>query len=202
MADTMSVNGKDTEEQQGAVPTIEEASTSGPEEAGSGNQPNAVAQMLASAATKSSSSDSSTTKPRKSGMPIETQIETAQNHKDQGNKLYASGDVKGAMTQWHFALLHSSGLNSCARDYDNQVTEDHVKRAQAVTIAARNNLASCYLNDEKWEKVIVATTQVLSMDSKNIKAYYRRAKAHLKMGHIQKAANDVDQAMNIDGNGE
>lgn len=174
--------------------------------AASSAEPNrhAAVQAIASAAAAAStgSSSSSTSKSPETLDRLDAQLATAAKHKEEGNAHFASGNVTGAMTSWHFALLNSSGINALASTYGGKNTEEHTKRAQSITVAAQNNLASVYLTQGKYEKVVYATTKVLGLDEKNIKALYRRAKARLKLGQVKKAAEDVDKALEIDGKGE
>ncbi|PWN19836.1 TPR-like protein [Microstroma glucosiphilum] len=125
------------------------------------------------------------------------QIGIALKLKEEGNALFAKGDRLGAMTKWHHALLNSAGINSLATQYGSKSTEEQNKNAQSITMAVQNNLASCYLSDKKYEKVIYAAGKVLALDEKNVKALYRRAKAYKELGDQKKAAKDLDKAMEL-----
>ncbi|CAO1629657.1 unnamed protein product [Sympodiomycopsis kandeliae] len=146
--------------------------------------------LKAIANQKTSEGETSTNK-------LTAQLAKAQEYKAQGNKLYAEGDRQGAKQAWHFTLLHSSGINALANQYGGQNSQEEIATAQSITVAAHNNLASCYMAEEKWDKVVVSANKVISLDEKNVKAYYRRAKAWLKLNHIQRAADDLDKAMEI-----
>ncbi|CAO1623169.1 unnamed protein product [Parajaminaea phylloscopi] len=126
---------------------------------------------------------------------IERQLAEALEFKDEGNRLYGEGKKLEAMRKWHFASLHSAGINSFGGSKTS--TEEQNQRAKAITVAVFNNLASCYLSDDKLDKVIYATGKVLALDDANVKAHYRRARAYVAMGSPQKAATHLDKAMEL-----
>lgn len=51
------------------------------------------------------------------------------------------------------------------------------------------------MKEAKYEKAIYATTKVLDSDPKNLKALYRRSLAFLRLGDSQRAAQDLDLAL-------
>lgn len=98
------------------------------------------------------------------------------------------------------ASLHSAGINSFGGI--RKSTDKQIEDAKAITIAVFNNLASCYLSQNRWDKVLYATDKVLSLDAANIKAHYRRARAFVATDRVQEAAEHLDKAMESAPNGE
>jgi regulator of sirC expression with transglutaminase-like and TPR domain len=79
--------------------------------------------------------------------------------------------------------------------YGAKSTPAQNEKAQELTNAFRLNLAACYVKQEQWEKAIYATTKVLDIDPKNLKARYRRSLSYLRMKDTKRAANDLDLAL-------
>lgn len=69
------------------------------------------------------------------------------------------------------------------------------EKAQELTNAFRSNLAACYIKEQKWEKAIHMCSKVLEVDSKNLKARYRRSLAYLRLKDTKLAAADLDLAL-------
>lgn len=69
------------------------------------------------------------------------------------------------------------------------------EKAQELTCAFRSNLAACYIKQGEFEKAVYATSKVLEVDPRNLKARYRRSLSYLRLKETQKAANDLDHAL-------
>lgn len=126
---------------------------------------------------------------------VVSNIHKAVRCKEQGNQSYGQGDLKAAMKYWHEGLLHVAGINSFASMYGAKSTPAQNEKAQELTNAFRSNLAACYLKEAKWEKAIYMCTKVLDVDSKNLKARYRRSLAYLREKNTILAAADLDFAL-------
>ncbi|PWN92185.1 hypothetical protein FA10DRAFT_300706 [Acaromyces ingoldii] len=143
-----------------------------------------------------SSSQAGSSKP----SSVEANLKKALELKEEGNRLYAEAAndadaLLAALRCWHTALLHCAGINSFASMYGAKSTPGQDKRAQDLTVALRLNLAACYIKEAKYDKAIYATTKVLETDDKNLKALYRRSLARLRTGDLQRAAQDLDLAL-------
>jgi regulator of sirC expression with transglutaminase-like and TPR domain len=79
--------------------------------------------------------------------------------------------------------------------YGARSTPAQNEKAQELTNAFRSNLAACYIKQEQWERAIYATSKVLDVDPKNLKARYRRSLSYLRLKDPQRAANDLDVAL-------
>ncbi|KAN0062199.1 hypothetical protein ACQY0O_005379 [Thecaphora frezii] len=131
---------------------------------------------------------------------VHHRLQTAVQYKNQANAHFAASRLDDALKAWHHALLYSAGINSLATLYGARSTEEQNDRARDVTLAVWNNMAACYLQQERWEKAILVTTKVLAVQPKNLKALYRRTKAHLGLDALQAAAQDLDTALDASPN--
>lgn len=130
-------------------------------------------------------------------MPIDEQLGKAEGFKSEGNQAYEHGQLTEALGKWHMALLHCAGINSFASMYGARSTEAENERAAGITSAVYNNMAACYLKQNKWDKAVYASSKALALAPKNLKALYRRAEAYLELGRNQLAARDVDLALDL-----
>ncbi|UZJ57246.1 hypothetical protein CBS101457_006566 [Exobasidium rhododendri] len=137
---------------------------------------------------------SSSTGPKKTPSAVEN-IHKAVRCKEDGNRSFAEGDLRTAMKNWHEGILYVAGINSFASMYGARSTPAQNEKAQELTNAFRSNLAACYIKQEQWEKAIYATSKVLEVDPRNLKARYRRSLSYLRLKDTQKAASDLDHAL-------
>ena len=83
-------------------------------------------------------------------------------------------------------------------DNDYRIPEDQKENAKKIQTLLFSNAAAMYLHLKEYLKVIEYTEKVLANDSGNLKAFLRRGKAHLELGHIEKAQVDFDEVLKID----
>uniref|UniRef100_A0A0G4GJH8 Mitochondrial splicing suppressor 51-like C-terminal domain-containing protein n=1 Tax=Chromera velia CCMP2878 TaxID=1169474 RepID=A0A0G4GJH8_9ALVE len=124
---------------------------------------------------ESSSSSSSSTFDSKKGP-------SAEHLKEQGNQMFAQGDVHSAMELWKNALkqvLKGSLLPSSS-------TRD-------LTVQIRLNLCSGHLKLSEWTDALTQSEVVLRMYPSNEKALYRNATAHLKLQEFNLAEKTLDR---------
>lgn len=63
-----------------------------------------------------------------------------------------------------------------------------------------NNMAGCQLNRKNYEHTITLCTKILSKESNNIKALYRRGVAYGNLKDIEKAVADLENAVSLEPN--
>lgn len=95
------------------------------------------------------------------------------------------------------SLLYCAGINSFATLYGARSTDEENERAASIASAVYNNMATCYIRQEKWEKTVYATSKALALAPKNLKALYRRGQAYLELGRNHLAARDIDLALDL-----
>ena len=109
----------------------------------------------------------------------------AQQLKNQGNQLFGQGKYAAAVEKYTRA---KANLGSA-------VKPEWVALKKSCCL----NLAACYLKLNKPDECIAECTEVIKkIDSKNLKAYYRRGQAHKEKGHYENAVGDLRLATAID----
>ena len=107
--------------------------------------------------------------------------------KNEGNDKVRQGDYAGAITIFENALTN---LSSCpAPDQAVQETSQSI----------RLNLALCFLKLSRFEDCIVTCNSVLELDSRSIKAFYRRGVARRESGLTLEGARDIKMSMLLAG---
>ena len=109
----------------------------------------------------------------------------AQQLKNQGNQLFGQGKYAAAVEKY---VRAKANLGSAAKP-------EWVALKKSCCL----NLAACYLKLNKPDECIAECTEVIKkIDSKNLKAYYRRGQAHKEKGHYENAVGDLRLATSID----
>lgn len=75
--------------------------------------------------------------------------------------------------------------------------ETAIKYIKEIEIPVCMNLALCYLKVEHYHYAIKYASQVLDKDDENQKALYRRGKAYMMIGEMNKAKNDFNRALEL-----
>ncbi|KAJ4744733.1 Peptidyl-prolyl cis-trans isomerase D [Rhynchospora pubera] len=114
---------------------------------------------------------------------INYEISAAQLLKQEGNELHSRGH-------------YSEAVNKYKRAKDN-VKNVPSASAQTLQLQCSLNLMSCYLKSGQFNECIAEGTEVLSYESKNIKALYRRGQAYRELGNFEAALVDLKKATKI-----
>merc|ERR1712008_502150 len=75
-----------------------------------------------------------------------------------------------------------------------------MKQAQEVCKALLLNIAACNLKAEDWQRATICCNQVLQWDIRNAKAYFRRGIASSKIGKLDDAMRDLQEALSFTEN--
>ncbi|CEG36154.1 tetratricopeptide repeat-containing protein [Plasmopara halstedii] len=108
-------------------------------------------------------------------------------NKDEGNELFRDGNFKHAAARYVKALTHASKF------FD--LSEGDKEEVNAIKLSLFLNLAQCYLKLESYSKAVANCNEALALESKNVKALYRRAMAYEKEKKLELAAADVKAAL-------
>lgn len=108
-------------------------------------------------------------------------------NKEEGNELFRGGNYQHAAVRYVKALSHASKF------FD--LTSDDLAEVHALKLSLYLNLAQCYLKLESWGKAIANCNDALALDGKSVKALYRRAVAFEKEKDLERAQQDVKQAL-------
>lgn len=126
-------------------------------------------------------------------MDEEERVEVIPKLKSQGNEEYNKKNFKKASDLYAKAigLLEQLMLKEKPHDIEwNQLNE------QKLPILL--NFAQCKLHEGDYYPVITHCTEVLQYDKENVKAYFRRAKAHMAAWNPREAKEDFEKVMDLD----
>ncbi|KAI8105873.1 hypothetical protein M9434_000452 [Picochlorum sp. BPE23] len=124
-------------------------------------------------------------------LTYEERIEAAVRRRMQGNAFFQEGDVDAAVSSY------TSGLAFLDDDFIMQLYEFHYDRAMEEKILLLGNLAACHVKHGSYHDVIRVTSDVLAVDTKNIKALFRRGSARRKLGQTAEALDDLRMAKKL-----
>ncbi|TRY70478.1 hypothetical protein TCAL_10314 [Tigriopus californicus] len=113
--------------------------------------------------------------------------------KEQGNRLFRQKKVKEASEKYGMAITLLEQL--MLREKPND--EDWVKLRDA-KIPLLLNFAQCRLSENDYYPVIEHCTEVLETDPDNVKARFRRAKAHVGAWNPDSAKEDFQRVIDLD----
>ncbi|KAI9277900.1 hypothetical protein BC943DRAFT_175042 [Umbelopsis sp. AD052] len=133
-------------------------------------------------------------------MDLKAKLEKGIELKSAGNKAFSSNDIKGALMNYHQALLYLLGTDNIQEAMGSQtIKEDPVKlEIKQQTAACYSNLAACLIKDEKWPKVIDYCKKALALEPQNKKANFRIAQAYLRTGKIDLAQEKLQELAKSD----
>eukprot|EP00262_Sarcandra_glabra_P009970 TRINITY_DN24803_c0_g1_i1.p1 TRINITY_DN24803_c0_g1~~TRINITY_DN24803_c0_g1_i1.p1 ORF type:complete len:578 (+),score=186.24 TRINITY_DN24803_c0_g1_i1:148-1881(+) len=123
-------------------------------------------------------------------MNTEEKIEAAGKKKEEGNALFKAGKYERASKRYEKAAKYI--------DYDTSFGEEEKKQAKALKVTCNLNNAACKLKLKDYKQAEKLCTKVLEIDSRNVKALYRRAQAYIQLADLDLAELDVKKALEID----
>ena len=105
--------------------------------------------------------------------------------KSEGNELYKSGQFESAAQKYGQALQFFEDLMLKEKPNDVEWRELDVERRPLLL-----NFVQCQLKLGQYYSAIEHATTILNSDSDNVKARYRRAKAHVGAWNVAEAKSD------------
>lgn len=119
-------------------------------------------------------------------------IEVAGKKKEDGNALFNAGKYLRASKKYDKATKYI--------EYDNAFSEDEKSQTKALKFTCNLNNAACKLKLKEYREAANLCSKVLEVDSKNVKALYRRAQAYIETADLEQAESDIKKALEIDPN--
>jgi tetratricopeptide (TPR) repeat protein len=113
----------------------------------------------------------------------------ATSFKEEGNTHFKAKDYEKASRSYRHGTNTLKPLNR------KNTGDDQVK---ALLISLQTNLSMMCFKLDKHKQSAQVATAVLKIDSKNVKALYRRAVARRKLGDSEEARNDLREALKYD----
>ncbi|CAH2044761.1 unnamed protein product [Thlaspi arvense] len=123
-------------------------------------------------------------------MNTQEKIEAAGKKKEEGNALFKAGKYARASKRYERGVKYI--------EYDSTFDEEEKKKARALKIACNLNNAACKLKLKDYKEATKLSSKVLEMDSRNVKAMYRRAQAYMETADLDLAELDIKKALEID----
>ena len=126
-------------------------------------------------------------------MSVEEKDEAVSRLREEGNTLYRAGSHEEACEKYFEALGYLEELS--LREKPKSVEWEAIERRKVPLLL---NYSQCMLLKRDYAEVIRHTTTVLGVDCDNVKALYRRAKAHAASWDKEAAEADFRRAVELD----
>ncbi|KAI3514522.1 hypothetical protein L1887_12991 [Cichorium endivia] len=123
-------------------------------------------------------------------MNTQEKIEAAGKKKEEGNMLFKAGKYLRASKRYEKAVKYI--------EYDTSFGEEEKKQAKILKVSCNLNNAACKLKMKDYKEAEKLCTKVLEMESRNVKALYRRAQAYINVADLDLAEVDIKKALEID----
>ncbi|XP_066250189.1 AH receptor-interacting protein [Euwallacea similis] len=121
------------------------------------------------------------------------QVEMIPKLRSQGNEEYGKKNYVKAAELYAKAIGMLEQLMLKEKPHDTEWSKFNEQKLPILL-----NYAQCKLNIEDFYAVITHCTDVLKYDSNNVKAYFRRAKAHIGAWNPKEAKEDLEKVMELD----
>lgn len=128
--------------------------------------------------------------------------------KEEGNAAFKKGDIKAAMRAYHQANMFVKGLDTARAGAGfvpsglgaKPLTPELSAAISKMEVALNLNLAACHAKTEMWNKVVTDCNHVLNLEKSNVKGLFRRGQAYVRLGDIDRAAEDLNAALKMEPN--
>lgn len=123
-------------------------------------------------------------------MNTQEKIEAAGKKKEEGNVLFKAGKYERASKRYEKAVNYIG--------YDSSFSDEGKQQAKVLKITCNLNNAACKLKLKEYKQAEKLCSKVLELDSKNVKALYRRVQAYIQLVDLDLAELDIKKALEID----
>ncbi len=128
----------------------------------------------------------------------EEKLVIAIHHKERGNELFKQVNIKSSASRYCRALKYLISIVSLHLTVD--ISAGIKASTKELKIQCLLNLSMCHLRLKSYQYAVETTTKVLTLDSNNSKALYRRGVANLELGNVDEAYLDLSRAKEYDPN--
>ncbi|XP_061363756.1 peptidyl-prolyl cis-trans isomerase FKBP62-like isoform X1 [Gastrolobium bilobum] len=123
-------------------------------------------------------------------LNTQEKIEAAGKKKEEGNALFKAGKYERASNRYEKAIRFI--------EYDSSLSDEEKQQTKALKITCNLNNAACKLKLKDYKQAEKLCTKVLELDSRNVKALYRRAQAYIHLVDLDLAEMDIKKALEIE----
>lgn len=115
--------------------------------------------------------------------------------REKGNKCFKDGEYEKAVNHYAkgLSILESLSIKVAPKDRVEMTKLDELR------VPFLLNLAQVKLSQGEYYECICLSDQVLKVDPNNIKAMFRRAKAHAAVWNFMDARGDLNRCLELDG---
>lgn len=117
-------------------------------------------------------------------------IEAAGKKKEEGNALFKAGKYERASKRYEKAIKYI--------EYDSSFSDEEKQKTKVLKVTCNLNNAACKLKLKDYKQAEKLCTKVLELDSRNVKALYRRAQAYIQLVDLDLAEMDIKKALEIE----
>ncbi|KAL1328621.1 hypothetical protein HN51_038443 [Arachis hypogaea] len=123
-------------------------------------------------------------------MNTPEKIEAAGKKKEEGNALFKAGKYERASKRYEKAIKYI--------EYDSSFSDEEKQKTKVLKVTCNLNNAACKLKLKDYKQAEKLCTKVLELDSRNVKALYRRAQAYIQLVDLDLAEMDIKKALEIE----
>ncbi|KAG4156777.1 hypothetical protein ERO13_D02G018350v2, partial [Gossypium hirsutum] len=128
-------------------------------------------------------------------MNAPEKIKASGKKKEEGNVLFTAGNIERASKRYEKAVRYI--------EHDYSFNHEEQQQSKLLKVTCNLNNAACQLKLKDYKQAEELCTKVLELESRNVKALYRRAQAYIQLVDLDLAEADIKKALEIDpGNRE
>jgi len=119
---------------------------------------------------------------------VPDKLKAANKKKDIGNDHFKAGKIVEAAEQYSTALEYFKYAYP---------TDEEKKEVEAIKLTLHLNLAACQLKTKDYSDAALNCSKALDIDTKNVKALFRRGQAFARDNEFDKAKADLDECLQL-----
>ena len=127
-------------------------------------------------------------------LSIDNLYQFALKHKENANKFFREKKYAHAFKLYHRSLCYVSNF------LNEQPTDEFIEKINQLILLVYSNMSACQLIVGNNSSVIENCSSALDIDSKYVKALYRRGSAYANMNDFELALKDLQIANDIERN--